>query len=477
MKIFFSSLVKQLNKIPGLFKKKKVLYGTIAAAALLLICGYFFWGSGKSDSKYITSTVKRGTVSVTIPATGTIKPVSTVSLSFENAEIIKKIHARIGDHVTTGQLLAEQVEDDLEAQVAQSSASLKSAAAKLADLAGGATEEDIIRAETSVKTAQNTYEQAKTNLERYQQLFDAGAVSRSDLDSANSSYISAESSLRLAEATLRTTLAGATAAEIAAAEATVESSSAQLRMAQKQLTGAKMTSPMNGIVSEINGGEGQRATANNNSTSSGSGFITVISEELQVEAQVNEADIGSLKIGQVAELTVNAFPNKTFAGRISSISPIATTVSNVQVYDTVIQLDAGQPGLKAGMPATITIIVEESENVLTVPKGAVTYGARQASGAGKGPGGGAGVIVMDKSGGIATRQVVLGLSDSSNYEVKEGLSEGETVVIGTSSGTSGTSGAGTGSSGGAASGTNRTGANSGTNRSTGGVFIGGGPPR
>lgn len=473
MKKIFSSL--KLNKVPGLFKKKKILYGTIAAAVLLIICGYFLWGNSKSESKYITSTVKIGTVSNTIPATGTIQPVSTVSLSFENAEIIKKIHVKVGDHVTTGQLLAEQVEDDLEAQVAQSAASLKSAAAKLAELENGSTEEEIIKAETSVKTAQNSYDQAKTNLERYQQLFQAGAVSQADLDSAESTYISAESSLRQAEATLRTTLAGATAAEIAAAEATYESSSAQLKMAQKQLTGAKMTSPMNGIVSEINGGEGQRATANNNSTSSGSGFMTVISEKLQVEAQVNEADIGSLQVGQTAELTVNAFPNKTFTGRVSSISPIATTVSNVQVYDTVITLDDNQKELKAGMPATITIIVEESEDVLTVPKGAVTYAARQAAGTGNGPGRGASVMVMDKSGNMSARQVVLGLSDSSSYEVKEGLSEGETVVIGTSSGTSGTSGTGTNPGSNSGSSTN---SGSGNNRNAGGaVFMGGGPPR
>ncbi|MFX4262811.1 efflux RND transporter periplasmic adaptor subunit [Pelotomaculum propionicicum] len=468
MKNIFSSL--KLNKVTGIFKKKKFLYGTIAAAVLLIICGYFFWGGSKQDSTYITSTVKKGTVSNTIPATGTIEPVSTVSLSFENAEIIRKIYVKVGDYVTAGQLLAEQEEDDLQAQVSQSSASLKSAAAKLADLADGATEEEIIKAETSVKTAQNSYDQAKTNLERYQQLFQAGAVSRADLDSAESTYISAESSLKQAEAALRTTLAGATAADLAAAEATYESSSAQLKMAQKELTGAKMTSPMNGIVSVINGGEGQRATANNNTTSSSSGFMTVISEKLQVEAKVNEADIGSLKIGQTAELTVNAFPNKTFTGKVSSVSPIATTVSNVQVYDTVITLDDNQNELKAGMPATITIIVEESEDVLTVPKGAVTYAAKQSAGTGNGPGRGASVIVMDKSGNLSTRPVVLGLSDSSSYEVKEGLSEGETVVIGAGSGNSGTSGSGTNPGSGS-------GGSSGNNRGTGGAVFMGGPPR
>ncbi len=462
MKNMFSSLSAKLNKVPGLFKKKKFLYGTIAAAVLLTIGCYYFWGGSKSESGYLTSTVKKGIVAKTIPATGTIEPVSTVSLSFENAEIIKKIHVKVGDHVTTGQLLAEQEEDDLQAQVSQSSASLKSAAAKLSDLEDGATKEELIKAVVSFNTAKASYDQAKTNLERYQNLFAVGAVTQSELDSANNSYIGAEGNLRQAEASLQTTQAGATAAEIAAAEASYESSSAQLKMAQKELSGAQMTSPMNGIVSEINGGEGQRATANNNTTSSTNGFMALISEALQVDAQVNEADIGSLQIGQAAELTVNSFPNKTFTGRVSSISPIATTVSNVQVYNTVIQLDNNQTGLKAGMPATITIIVEKSENTLTVPKGAVTYAAKQAGNSG----GGRNVIVMNKSGGLETRPVELGLSDSSSYEVLAGLNEGETVIIGTGTAGSTSSGTSSGSSN-----------SSSTNRTSGTPFMGAGGPR
>ncbi|MFA4885375.1 MAG: efflux RND transporter periplasmic adaptor subunit [Desulfotomaculaceae bacterium] len=458
---------KQLNKISP--KRKKILFSTVAIVVAALVGYYFLWGSKKAGNTYITSTVKKGTVANTIPATGTIEPVSTVALSYENAEIINKIYVKVGDHVTTGQLLAEQEEDDLNAQMIQSSASLKSAAAKLELLQNGATEEEIVKAEISVKTAQSAYTQAKSNLERNQTLFDAGVISQSDFDTVNNSYVSAEGNLTQAEVSLKALLAGNRPEDIAAAAATVESSSAQLKIAQKTLAGTKMSSPMNGIVSVINGGEGQRASANNNSTSSSSGFITLISEALQVEAQVNEADIGSLEIGQVAELTVNSFPNKTFTGKVSSISPVAATVSNVQVYDTVIQLDENQTGLKAGMPATITIIVEESENTLTVPKGAVTYAAKQ-SGAGNnnGAGGGTNVIVMDRSGNMTTRKVVLGLSDSSNYEVLEGLNEGETVVIGTG-GTASTTSTGTSSSS-SKSGTTT------TTRSSGSPLMGGGGP-
>ncbi|BAF58218.1 membrane-fusion protein [Pelotomaculum thermopropionicum SI] len=430
---------------------------------------YVLGGTKKAESNYITGTVKKGTVTTAISATGTVEPVSTVSLSFENAEIIKKIYVKEGDHVTAGQLLAEQESDNLEAQVIQSSASLKGALAKLELLKNGSTAEEIAQAEANVVMAQAAYDLTKTNLERYQALFQEGAVSRADLDSASNEYVNAEAKLKQAQESLKALLNGNRREDIEAQAAQVESSRAQLQIAQKALAGTKLFSPINGVVSEVNGGEGQRAAANNNSTSSGTGFIVVISDALQVRAQVNEADIGRLETGQKAEITVNAFPNKTFTGRVGSISPQATTVSNVQVYDTVIELDENQQGLKAGMPANVNIIVERREDVLTVARGAVTYAANYLNNAGQGtaaktasPEGGnsnrtsvsgadgnsssgigaaglakenarkqqAVVLVLDKSGRPAPRQVVLGLSDLKNYEVIEGLNEGDVVIIG-----------------------------------------------
>jgi len=476
---------KKFLEISYVFKKRKLLFGIAVLAAAAALAGFYVLeGAKKAAGSYITDTVKKGTVTNTIPATGTVEPVSTVSLSFKNAEIIKKIYVKVGDHVTAGQLLAEQETDNLEAQLIQSEASLKSAVAKLELLKNGATAEEIAQAGASVRMAQADYELAKLDLERYQKLFQEGAISQADLDNKKSSYVSAAAKLEQARQSLKSLQAGNRPEDIAAAAAQVESSSAQLKMAEKDLAGAKMVSPMDGIISAVNGGEGQRAAANNNNTSSGSGFIVIISEALQVKAQVNEADIGKLEVGQQAEITVNSFPGKTFTGKVSSISPQATTVSNVQVYDTIIQLDENQPGLKAGMPANVNIIINRHENTLTVPKGAVTYAAsylnktgqdssarQAASGSGnssstrssaKNAGSTASgretgvsqpvkerdqkqqasVLILDKSGNPVPRRVALGLSDQKNYEVLEGLNEGDTVIVGAS----GTTGTNTGSS-------------------------------
>ena len=461
-----SPVLRQLNRASGVFKRRKLLFCTASAAiaAIALVGFNMLWGAKKTEGGYITSTVKKGTVTNAISASGAIEPVSTVSLSFKNSEMVKKIYVKVGDHVTAGQLLAEQDSSNLEAQVKQTEASLKGAVAKLGLITSGAGQE------TNAGTVWTSYDLAKANLERYQKLYQAGAVSLAELESAQKEFISAES-------------------EMTSATAQVESYRAQLQMAQDDLLGARMVSPINGIVSVINGAEGQRATANNNNTSSSSGFIVVISEALQVKAQVNEADIGRLALGQKVEFTVNAFPNKTFTGKVGSISPQAETVSNVQIYNAVIQIDENQQGLKAGMPANVTVIVDKQENILTIPKSAVTFATNylskmkqnvsdqaQPSAAGgssggitagaKGSGGtdsgsvsGTGasrtakesdqkrqsvVLILDKSGNPVPRQVVLGISDQKNYAVLEGLNEGDTVIV--SAGGASSTGAGTNTS-------------------------------
>ncbi|AGL00864.1 HlyD family secretion protein [Desulfoscipio gibsoniae] len=455
---------KQLNK-------KKVVIGVSSIVIIALVGFYYLGGAKKAEGNYIAETVQRGTISSTISANGIVEPVNTVSLSFKNSEVINKIHVKLGDHVTTGQLLAEQDTANLQAQVTQASASLKSAVANLAIQKNSARPEEIAQAEADVSAAQASYELAKSNWERNQQLLQQEYISQAEFDQISYEYVNAEAKLKQAEESLKLLKAGNRPEEIAAATAQVESNSAQLQMAEKELAESKIYSPIDGIISAINGAEGQRATANNNNTSGG-GFIDIISEALQVKAQVNESDIGKLKVGQQAEFTVNSFPEKTFTGRVSSISPQAYTESNVQLYDAIIQIDKNQTGLMAGMPANVNIIFERQENALTIPKGAVTYAAnfqnkmRQSgdpnaksiegsansgrtnstrSGGDTHPNiddtGGDTVkgdtlkqrdvvIVLNEAEKPVLRQVVLGLSDLSRYEVVEGLSMGEKVVVG-----------------------------------------------
>ncbi len=464
-------MLKILDFIDKQLKKKKLIIGISLIVIAVLFGFYLLGGAKEAEGNYITEIVQKGTISNTISANGTVEPVDTVSLSYKNSEIIKKIHVKLGDHVTTGQLLAEQDTANLQAEVTQASASLKSAEANLEITKNSARPEELAEAEAKVSAARASYELAKTDFERNEQLLQQGFLAQADFDQIKYEYNNAAANLKQAEESLKLLKAGSRPEEIEAAAAQVESSRAQLQMAEKELAESKMYSPMNGIVSSINGAEGQRATANNDNTS-GEGFIDIISEALQVRAQVNESDIGKLKVGQLVEFTVNSYQDKTFTGKVSSISPQAYTESNVQLYDAIIQLNDNQTGLMAGMPANVNIIVERQENVLTIPKGAVTFGASyqnnmrlsgdqnvkspedstnsdrpnnsssdsnariNTDSTGGAPDKAATqkeqevVVVLDGSNKPVLRKVVLGLSDLSNYEVIEGLNVGEEVIVG-----------------------------------------------
>lgn len=455
-------------KLAGRLGKKKLVLGTVTGAGILLAAYFFLGGASNASGGYLTDTVKRGNITKTISASGTVEPVQTISMSFKDAEIVKKIYVKVGDKVEPGQLLAELETYNLEADVVQAQANYNSQTAKYQLEKSGATQEELEESEAKVSMAQVSYDQAKTNLDRYQALYQAGALSRSDLEQKEADFTSAEASLKQAQASLRSLQKGNRPEDIASAAAQVESASAQLQTTERSLADARLTCPINGIVSSISGAEGQRASANNNNTS-GEGFMEVISEELQVEAQINEGDIGQAQVGQKVEFTVNSYPDKTFTGKVSSISPTATTESNVQIYDVVIQLDNNYPELKAGMPTDVTIIVEQSQEGLVIPKAAVTYAESYLQSAGKPSGSqmqsdsgekntsagtatssasvkSAKVLVLGQSGAPEPRQVELGLSDLTSCQVVSGLKEGETVITGSASQTETTTSGSTSSS-------------------------------
>jgi HlyD family secretion protein len=459
----------RLGSLTGHVTKKKLLLVIVAIAGISLALYFILGGTSKASGEYQTSTVKKGSIINSISASGTIEPVSTVSMSFKNAEVVKKIHVNVGDKVKKGQLLAELTTSNLETDVRQAKANLRSAQASLDALLEGATREEIDSAEADVSMAQVSYNSAKSNLERNSELYNAGALSKSELEDCEVEFTKAEAQLKQAKASLTTILNGAKTEEIAAAEAQVENARASLQESESDLEDAAMVSPVDGIVSEISGAEGQRASANNDSTS-GEGFMEVISEEMQLESQVNESDIGDTKLGQEVEFTVNAYTEKIFRGRLDSIAPVAYAESNVQIYDVIIKLDEHYDELKAGMPADVTIIVEQSKDVLTIPKGAVTYAETSlksmGNASGSRPQNGTGgqkssseesnldksaatdaarqtdssaesaqgqrnmVLMLGKSGSPEPRQVELGLSDLTNYEVISGLNEGEIVITG-----------------------------------------------
>lgn len=457
--------MQKLKKFTSRLARHRFRLALIVLVLLLLSCGaYYGWARWRGKSAgYLTAAVTRGNVTDAVQATGVVEPVRTARLNFKSSGTVKKIHVKPGDRVAAGQVLAELEETELVAQLHQAENNLAQARAKWQALVSGPTPEEVAQAQASVKAARADYENARQNLSRTQELYAAGAVPAAELEKAQVEFTKAEGALERAAQELAALTKGSRPEEVEAARAQMEAARAQVEAAQESLGGARLLAPFAGIVSKVNGEVGERSGA-----SSGDGaFITLISEEKQLRLTVNEADIGKVRPDQEVSFTVAAYPERTFTGRVTSIYPQGSTVSNVQVFDVLVGFADPEGLVRPGMTATASIVVAKKENVLVVPQMALSYassylrgsragtsgtGYRQPrEGAGEGSSGlaageGRQLVLALEGDKPVPRRVRTGLSDGQYVEILEGLNAGEKVVIG--SATAGRQASSPGSTGG-----------------------------
>lgn len=410
--------------------------------------------AGQEGSTYTTATVKYADVAESVSASGQVEPVQQVTLTFKSQGYVEQCNVKVGDQVKAGQVLAVERSDDLKAQLTQAQAGLAMAQAKYEQLVSTQPAK-VAQAEAQVDQAKSNLELAKLTLERTEPMVEAGLASQAELDAAQNSYQSALSQYKNAVYNLELTK---NPADIESAAAQVKSAQAQVVQAENSFDNARITAPFDGFVAQIDGNVGQWTGG----TGESSQFAIIVSSTvLQLAAQVNEADISKVRVGQAVTFTVDTYPDKTFSGKVISLAPLATTVNNVQVYDAVIAID-DYSGLRAGLPASVNIIINQARHVLVVPQSALDYGAAyraanrqrrgQRSGAGaSAPGSrlgqnGATTDAARQSGaGAANRSTVVvlegdkevlkpvqtGLTDGVNVEIKSGLAAGDIVVTGT----------------------------------------------
>ncbi|NLW92121.1 MAG: efflux RND transporter periplasmic adaptor subunit [Syntrophomonadaceae bacterium] len=424
------------SKIRGMSRTRKI---TVILAALIFVAlgafGYYRWSASKADSDYLTMAVSNTTITDSIEATGTLEPVKKSEMGFKNDGTITAINVNPGDQVIQGQVLAQQEPTSLTSALEQ---------------AQNTVDQDII----NVKTCNLAYQSQLRNFEQQQKLQEAGAVAQSDMDTARDDLTRAE-------------------LELATAQSKLANDQIKAQQARSDLSEATLIAPFDGIIGAVNGQVGQI----NGINSSTSTLLTVMSEDLQLTALVNEADIGQVKSGQEVEFTSTTYSNKTFSGKVVRITPEAQTVSNVQYYPVLISCSDPDRLLKSGMTVSAEIIISCKANVLTVPKMAVTYaqtymqqnaassGTKSTTGSGStnksqsnsaanrssikalnknssGPSAGfsgldstqgrPGMVLVLQNNKPVLKTVRLGLSDESNYEVVSGLEAGDQVVVGTS---------------------------------------------
>lgn len=312
--------------------KKALVIGIIALLAAG--GGYYEYRQRENGvQEYKTAKVERGPLRSFVTATGTVNPVMSVLVGTQVSGRISALHADFNSLVKQGDLLAEIDPTIFEAQLEQSRANLTAAVA-------------------AVEKANATLDDAKRTKERNKELFAAQAVSRFDLDQA-------ETNMELARAGLSGALANRRQAEAA-----VSSALTNLRY-------TKIQSPVDGTVVSRNVDVGQTVAASFQTPTLFN--IARDLKQMQIDTAVNEADIGRVKLNQPVEFTVDAYGESVFKGIVQQIRIAPAVVQNVVTYDVVVRVDNPELKLKPGMTANVSIIIETRDAALKVPNGALRF--------------------------------------------------------------------------------------------------------
>src|SRR6185295_7020313 len=495
--------------------KKKLFIGLGTMAAVML-AGYFFWGSDASTPQYMTARVDRGNLRNTVTATGALQAVTTVQVGSQASGTISALYADFNSVVKKGQVVAQLDPSTAKAQVDQARANLQQAKAGLAqahaavtnaragvtdaqarNLAAQSTVQNnqagVSSAQANVDVLKAQMDDAMSLLKQQESLLKAGVIAQRDYDIAQTAYRTAEARYNQAVSQLnqaKLTEQSASTAGIAQSQATVAQSQAQeqqyqaqvqqaaaqvqqaqaaLSLAEVNLSHTTITSPIDGIVVSRDVNVGQTVAASLSAPT----LFTIANDltQMQVIANIDQADIGLVENAKSVKFTVDAFPGKDFDGKIEQMRLNPQNVQNVVTYNVVIDVDNPEQKLKPGMTANLTVTIDERNNVLKVPNAALRFTPQDASGQRSGGGNGNGqgrrqqsgngatdgsaksgngaevqfaratdpvlagqtraVWVMGQDGTPQRRRIKVGLTDGASKEVVEGnLVEGEMIITG-----------------------------------------------
>ncbi len=305
--------------------KKKKIWWAVGAVVLIALTVWLLSG-GKKEEKvsFETAKIEKQDIHTSITATGTIEPVTSVTVGTQVSGIVAKLYVDYNSVVKKGQVIAELDKTNLISE--------------------------LNRAKADLSSAQSTLNYETANFKRYQTLFDKGLVSANDYENARLTYDKARQ--------------------------TVASSRESVQKAQTNLGYATITSPIDGVVLSKSVEEGQTVAASFNTPE----LFTIAQDltDMRVIADIDEADIGGVKEGQHVSFTVDAFPDDKFEGYVTQVRQQATTSSNVVTYQVVISAPNKDLKLMPGLTANVTIYTLELNNVLAVPTKALRFTPNEA---------------------------------------------------------------------------------------------------
>ena len=367
-----------------------------------------------------TAYVARRDLTATVTATGTVKAMvgAEVKVGSRIPGRVEQLAVQVGARVKAGQTIARLEQDDLRAAVEKARADLAAAGAKLATVRNGARPQELQTGEAAVRQAEANQFLALANLDRYQQLYRDGGIALQVVDTAARDHDVSTAQVRSAREQLSLVREKYTFEDLQYAEAQVQQSQAALRIAEANLGYATITAPMGGVVASVSTQQGETVTSGSAAAQAPT-FVTIIDlNRLQVDAYVDETDIGKVRVGHEATFGVDAFPDKEFGGKVTAIYPKALIQQNVVTYDVVIAFDNREGLLRPDMTANTTITVAKREKALAIPNQAVRRedGER--------------MVLVPEGDRVARRQVKTGWKDKSYTEILSGLKEGDRVLVG-----------------------------------------------
>lgn len=359
-------------------KKKALVIAAVAAIAALAV---WLLSGGKKEEKitFDTAAVAPANIMNSITATGTIEPVTSVTVGTQVSGIVSKLFVDYNSVVKKGQVIAELDKTNLMSQ--------------------------LNTAKTQLATAQSQLNYQTANYKRYKTLFEKGLVAADDFDNAKLSYTQAKEQ--------------------------VTSAKEEVQRAQTNLGYATITSPIDGVVLSKSVEEGQTVAASFSTPE----LFTIAQDltNMQVVADVDEADIGDVKEGERVTFTVDAYPDDTFEGEVKQVRQEATTTNNVVTYEVVISAPNADLKLKPGLTANVTIYTAERKGVLSVPSKALRFTPQKET-VGK-------MKIVDvanaknkvwtiEGNSIVAHKVNIGMTDGTNTQIVGGISEGTKVITG-----------------------------------------------
>jgi multidrug efflux pump subunit AcrA (membrane-fusion protein) len=446
------------------FFKRKVLIGLVLVFAILG-GSVVYAQAGRPITTYRTALVTYGTITQTIGLAGNLAPVTEADLNFPSAGTVALVEVSVGETVVKGELLAALDPTILAAQLSQAKATLSAAKSKLAQDQAGPTAQNLASAKNPVSAAQVSVNNAKVSyadtkainaqqVAAAQSVVDAscpaGPTCAQDQQSLAMAKVKAlqsnhQSAAQLASAQQQLTAARSSLAAFLASSIspqTVQIDQAQIQIdqvdvntLQHQLNGARMTSPIAGVVSQVNIKEGQ-SVATGGSTYS---MVVYTPGAYEVSGTVSDSQVNLVAIEQTAQITP-AGSTQALLGKVTAISPAATITSGVATFGVTAQLSDTSNSIKPGVSATASIVVNQVVHVLTVPTSAVHTTA-----AGN-------TVQILENGAPRSVSVEVGASDPTRTQILSGLQLNQVVVIAVVTSSVPSSGAGTVFGGGGARG-------------------------